>query len=238
MNTLDCLNEVRQLYADNNAEGFTELLEEWGYSDGRYGCHCPVHKNRLCLYLGLGAAVVDSIGLSEEAADAIIDHVYGVVDPFTMLSLIVQHKTIKKPNYNHIPMNIRKALKENAYSESVEEQIAGLSDEVAKAVMFYVVNEIENIKTKYVAPLLKAGYRMIDKGLFFAFLSISIEEPKNGLPGMGIVIGGNGKIAPISCEIIPVMMDLLGADKNGQEPEKAEEKPTDEPIKEDDNTQA
>ena len=238
MKMLDRMNEVRQLYADDNAEGFVKLLEEWGYSDGKYVCHSPIYKARLCLYLGLGAAVVDSIGLSEEAADAIIDHVYGVVDPFTMLSLIVQHKKIKKPNYNHIPMNIRKALKEDVYSESVKEQIAGLSDEVTKAVMFYVVNEIETIKTKYVAPLLKAGFRMIDKGLFFAFLSLSLEEPKNGPLTIGIVIGGDGKNAPINCEIIPVLIDLSEVDKNGQKPEKAEEEPADESKEEDDSTQA
>lgn len=217
MSVLDYFDEVRQSLAENNVEEVAKNLERLGYhSDGTIDSHNFESKVNLCAFLSLVASIADCVDISEEIAHVIIDRASCVVEPDLMLSLIIHHKSIKKPSYNAIPVNVRKALRDDGYDEKIGKQIANLSDKATEALMFYIILELNRWDSKYTASLMRAAYRTMGGGMFFAFMGLSVVEPQIDVPSIGIIVGGKGEIAPPEGNVIAVRVEVVNRGRDGR----------------------
>ena len=231
MNVLDYFDEVRQSLTENDVEEVAKNLERLGYhSDGTIDGHSFKSKVNLCAFLSLVASIADCVDISEEVAHAIIDRASCVVEPDLMLSLIIHHKSIKKPSYNTIPANVRKALRDGEKEEKIGKQIANLSDKATEALMFYIVLELNRWDSMYTASLMRAAYRTMGGGMFFAFMGLSIIEPQINVPSIGIIVGGKGEIAPPEGNVIAVRVEVANRGRDGRKSKGV----TDEPEEGDD----
>ena len=217
MSVLDYFDEVRQSLTENNVEEVANNLERLGYhSDGTIDSHSFKSKVNLCAFLSLVASIADCVDISEEVAHAIIDRASCVVEPDLMLSLIIHRKSIKKPSYNAIPVNVRKALRDDGYDEKIGKQIANLSEKETEALMFYVILELNRWDSKYTASLMRAAYRTMGGGMFFAFMGLSIIEPQINVPSIGIIVGGKGEITPPEGNVIAVRIEVANHGRDGR----------------------
>lgn len=235
--TLDYLDEIRQLFSEDDAAGITSELEGSGFrSDGSNDYCSQVQRKQLCLVLGLAAVLAKDKSYSKEVTQTIIDHVSSVVDPFTVCSFIIHYKSIKKPkSYNCIPFSIRNALGKNVYTEKIGEEIAELPRMTTEALLFYIMDKIARLEPRFVAPLLKAAYQTIDGAMFYTFLEFSIKEPKNAT-AVAVVISGPETISPFDGEMVPVQISFCKGNKEQQSEEGKKEAAS--TPKEDDSTKA
>lgn len=183
------------IYANDSAF-IAEVMEGFNFVKDGTPPHFTESMHSLAFVtLEIAAIAASKDALTDEIMQLIINYTATVVDIFGFMRPAANGCCWDqgKNDYEQIPKKLKKALRENKFSEKAAKAIDALSQEEFVALINYVVSgEIEELNIGFSLPIIRGFYqhKLLIPCLIFSYMASALRTPiPNALIELGDMFG-------------------------------------------------
>lgn len=187
------VEEFTKAILDGDNEQVIQVLEEFDLAKGEGILPGPETRRLAVITLTFAALKARRGDLADDFARQLIERTADLIEIFPFLKLVTTGDGCAKSD-RQVPKKLATALAGNRFDQKMADAIADLDKETFRAVVAYVVEDLDNLCVGYSHPLIVCAYvhRIIPVDLLFAFLAGCLREsqssfPLGVLPPMGVI---------------------------------------------------
>ena len=173
-------DEIADAIVSNQTKKVTEILDSLDLrKDGIPPCLTNASKEVSTTMLSFASVSAWQEALDDELAEELIERTAMAVNIFPFLRLVATAADVGPVNFNAIPKSLKRALRENDYSDKIARLIEDLDNITFETLITYILSgKIERTHVKFNLPIIRNIYfnELIPTHLLFAFMGLCPRE--------------------------------------------------------------
>lgn len=184
------VEEFTKAILDGDNERVIQVLDEFGLTKSRGVLLGSETRELVRDTLTFAALKARRGDLADDFARQLIECTAGAVEIFPFLRLMVASDGRAKSD-RQVPKKLATALAGDRFDQKMADVIVGLDKETFRAVVAYIVDDLDGLFAGYAYPLILYTYvhKIIPAELLFAFLAGCLRESRPALPLETLLLG-------------------------------------------------
>ncbi len=187
------VDDFTKAILDGDNEQVIQTLEEFELAKGEGILPDPATRRLAVTTLTFAALKARRGDLADDFARQLIERTVDLIEIFPFLRLMAAGDDHAKSD-KEVPEELAAALAGDRFDQKMADVIVGLDRETFRALVAYIVEDLDNLCIGYSYPLILCAYvhKIIPAELLFAFLAGCLREsqsafPLGVLPPMGVI---------------------------------------------------
>lgn len=187
------VDDFTKAILDGDNEQVIQTLEEFELAKGEGILPDPATRRLAVTTLTFAALKARRGDLADDFARQLIERTVDLIEIFPFLRLMAAGDGCAKSD-RQVPKKLATALAGDRFDQETADAIVGLDRETFRALVAYIVEDLDNLCIGYSYPLILCAYvhKIIPAELLFAFLAGCLRESRSAfplgvLPPMGVI---------------------------------------------------